>query len=152
MAVQKGRNMMLFVDGRTIALAKSFSYDLNIDTIDTTSKDSGGWNEFVTTQRGGTGSTEAFESVDITATQLLKEDLEAFLISGQPIDYIFGIPANMTTVGEMPTGGWTLPSTGKKGKLIITKVGSSYANAEVSSISADFTFTGAMEDYTGEGV
>ena len=40
-----GKDLMLFVDGKAIALATSCKIAISAETIDTQSKDSGIWNE-----------------------------------------------------------------------------------------------------------
>lgn len=41
----KGKNLMLFVSGKALALATSCGIDLTANTEDAASKDSGGWDD-----------------------------------------------------------------------------------------------------------
>ena len=57
--VIKGRDLMLFINGKSIAFATSHSLSISMDTTETTSKDSGGkWGKSNVGKKRGGGKTE----------------------------------------------------------------------------------------------
>ena len=59
-----GKDLMLFVDGKAIALATSCKIVISAETIDTQSKDSGIWNEKDVKKLGWNCSSDNVFSAD----------------------------------------------------------------------------------------
>lgn len=120
-----GKDLMLFVDGKAIALARTFQLTLNTETLDASSKDDGVWeaNEIVDA-RNFDISSEAVYTADSDREDLDQtyDTLFDMFVAGVPVDFMFGIPANAAqgTAG-VPEAGWTAPTTGGyEGRMMIT--------------------------------
>lgn len=141
----KGKNLMLFVTGKALALATSCGIDLTANTEDAASKDSGGWDDPEVTGWAWTASSDNLcsadeaDSVDVTYTRLV--DL---WMAGEPVDVKFGVAANASDV-EVPTTGWTVPEKGYSGKAIIDSVKITAANKQNATISVSLKGKGPLD-------
>lgn len=146
----KGKDFMIFVDGKAIALATSHTLTLNAETSDTASKDSGMWDDSEVTKLSWEASSESIGSADEgTPVDISYETLLDKCMAGEKVPIICGIPTNVTNDG-VPEGGWTAPSETPKqtyyqGSAIITSVSLTGANGENSQISASFKGVGKLE-------
>ena len=138
-----GKDLMLFVGGKAIALASSCKLSLSAETIDTQSKDSGIWTEKDIKKLSWNGSSENLFSADADANSY--DALFALMLARNPIPILFGIPAN-SDAGEMPEAGWTLP-TGKhySGNVLITSLELNAPDGDKATFSATFDGTGALK-------
>lgn len=138
-----GKDLMLFVGGKAIALASSCKLSLSAETIDTQSKDSGIWTEKDIKKLSWSGSSENLFSADADANSY--DALFELMLARKPIPILFGIPAN-ADAGEMPETGWTLP-TGKhySGKVLITNLELNAPDGDKATFSATFDGTGALK-------
>lgn len=147
-----GKDLMLFVKDKAIALAKTFSLTLNTETLDATSKDDGIWeaNEIVDARNYDISSEAVYsadddrEAIDVTYDALF--DL---FVAGEPVDFVFGIPANKAD--ELPEGGWTKPTKGYQGKMMITSLELNGNKGEAASFSISGRGVGAMSKLTAGG-
>ncbi len=145
----KGKDFMIFVDGKAIALATSHTLTLNAETSDTASKDSGMWDDSEVTKLSWEASSESIGSADEqTPVDISYETLLDKCMAGEKVPIICGIPTNVTNDG-VPEGGWTAPSETPKqtyyqGSAIITTVSLTGANGENSQISASFKGVGQL--------
>lgn len=64
-----GDKLMLYYDGKPIALGQSCQIDITAETIDTTTKMSGNWKEFLTGQLSYTLSSEALLTYSTAAVE-----------------------------------------------------------------------------------
>lgn len=147
----KGKDFMVFVGGKAIALATNHTLGLNAETSDTSSKDDGIWSDSEITSMAWTASSESIgaptegEEVDISYEELL--DL---FLAGEPVDLICGIPKNKSNDG-VPEGGWQVPDSSSpslthyKGKALITSVEMTGGSKDNATISASFTGVGKLE-------
>lgn len=144
-----GKDLMLFVDGRAIALARTFSLTLNTETLDASSKDDGIWeaNEIVDARNFDISSDAVFtadedrESLDQTYDSLF--DL---FVAGAPVDFVCGIPTNQSAgTNGVPEAGWTAPtSKGYKGKMMITSLAMNGNRGEAATLTVNGRGVGAM--------
>lgn len=147
----KGKDFMIFVGGKAIALATSHSLHVAAETSDTSTKDSGKWNNSEITGMSWDASSENFagakaeQSVDISYKEVMK-----LFLAGEPVDIIAGIPKNITPDG-VPEEGWTVPEnqTGNqdhfKGKALITDVSMTAANKENATFTVTLTGVEKLE-------
>lgn len=146
----KGKDLMIFVDGKAIALATSHTLNLNAETSDIASKDSGLWDESEVTKLAWDASSESIGAADEgTPVDISYETLFDKWKDGVKVPLICGIPTNATNDG-VPEAGWTAPSespkqTYYKGEAIITSITLTGANGENSQISASFKGVGKLE-------
>ena len=141
----KGKNLMLFVGEKALALATSCGIDLTANTEDAASKDSGGWDDPEITGWSWSASSDSIcsadeaDSVDITYTNLV--DL---WLAGEPVDVKFGVAANASDT-EVPTEGWTVPAQGYSGKAIIESVKITAANKQNATITVSLKGKGSRD-------
>ena len=152
----KGKDLMIFVDGKAIALATSHTLTLNAETSDTASKDSGMWDDAEVTKLSWEASSESIGAADEgTPVDISYETLLDKCMAGKKVPIICGIPTNATNDG-VPEGGWSAPSESPtqayyKGEALITSVSLTGANGENSQISASFKGVGRLEKVAKAG-
>lgn len=135
-----GKDLMLFVGGKAIALSTSCKITVSAETIDTQSKDSGVWNEKDVKKIGWTCSSDNTFSADANINGY--DALFALMIAAQPVEIAFGIPANKST--EYPADGWKLPLKPYTGKAIITSLDLNAADGDKATFSISLDGTGAL--------
>ena len=135
----KGGDMMLFVDGVSIAFATSHTLTINAETTDTSNKDEGAgrWRseevnilswEATTENLCGSGEGKNYD------------DLVALMLAKQPVAAVFGVK---TESGEsVPTGGWH--GSGFSGNVLITSIEINAQNGENATFTATFTGVGPL--------
>lgn len=137
----KGGDMMLFVEGVSIAYATSHTLTINADTTDTSNKDEGGggWRSEEVNILSWEASTENLMSDD--GAGLGYDALVGYMVAKQPIDAVFGQKSSNAT--EVPSGGWT--GSGYSGKVLITNIEINATNGETATFTATFTGVGALD-------
>lgn len=149
----KGKDFMVFVGGKAIALATSHTLTLNAETSDISSKDSGMWSDSEITGMNFEISSESIGSAkEEEAVDISYEELFDMMLAGEPVDVICGIPKNQSNDG-VPETGWTVPDGSTqayyKGKALITNLQLAGQSKENSTISANFTGKGKLAKVTG---
>lgn len=126
-----GDKLMLFVIQGTptatlpIAFGTSCGIELSADTIDTSSKMSGDWKEFLTGQLGYTVSCESLLSM--TDGQLSFKLLKDLMVARKPIPFVVG---NATEAD----GDFTKGAEYVKGEAIITALSMTAENGSICSL------------------
>ena len=140
-----GHDLMLWLNGKVVALSKSCKINLNASTVDSETKDDGDWGAKEIASRGYTMSNESVYSADKDRTNdLVYKDLFRMYLSDTPIDITFGIPTNKSKEG-LPTDGWTVPTSDfLKGKALITALDFDGTKGSKGSISVSLEGYGAM--------
>lgn len=139
-----GKDLMLFIDGKAIALATSCKLSMSAETIDTQSKDSGIWTEKDIKKLSWNGSSENLFSADADANSYGK--LFAMMLARKPVDMKFGIAANKGS-DELPEAGWTPPASGAySGTILITSLELNAPDGDKATFSANFEGTGALKN------
>lgn len=136
-----GKDMMLFVEDKALALATSCKLGLSAETIDTQSKDSGIWTEKDIKKLSWNASSENVFSADADANSYDK--LFALFIAHKPVTLKFGIVGN-PDVNEMPSAGWTLANGAYTGKAVITSLEANAPDGDKATFSISFEGTGAL--------
>lgn len=91
--VLKGKDFMVFVDGKAVALATNHQLTLNIDTTSTASKDSGLWDESEVTGFNWEASSESLGAPDDgTPVDISYETLMDKALAAEKVPIIAGIP------------------------------------------------------------
>lgn len=111
-----GKDFMLFVGGKALALATSCKLSISAETIDTQSKDSGIWTEKDIKKLSWNGSSENLFSADKGISGY--DTLFDLMLNCQPVEAKFGIPAN-ADASEVPSGGWSLPAASYSGQVLL---------------------------------
>ena len=128
-----GKDLMLFIDGKAIALATSCKLGLSAETIDTQSKDSGIWT--------WNASSENVFSADADANSYDK--LFALFLAHKPVVLKFGVVGN-PDVNEMPAAGWTLAEGAYTGSAVITSLEANAPDGDKATLSISFEGTGPL--------
>lgn len=138
----KGGDMMVFLGGKSIAVATSHTIDINMEVKQTSSKDSGGKWE---TNEAGVLSWSA-KSENITSAGkagLTYDDLVDLMIERKPVHLV--LAPKQGDGDEVPEEGWSAePGKGREGDAYITAVSKSDPNGDNSTFSVDFTGTGKL--------
>lgn len=129
----KGGDLMLFEKGTgstytAFAFAKSHSLQIDADSLEVSSKDSGKWKEFLTTKLSWTINAEHL---------YVESDYDAMmqkLIAREPIEILFAIATNSNDEDGKPESGWTA-GAGWKGSAVITSVSVNANDGEIASYS-----------------
>lgn len=140
----KGKNVMIFVGGKAIALATSCTMEINADTEDSATKDDGGWSSDEVVGHNWTASSDSVVGADpTTPVDVSYTELTDLCLAGTIVTIIYGAAANASD-GEVPEAGWTVPTSGYQGKAIIDKVSRTDANKQKSTMTVSFKGTGAL--------
>lgn len=128
----KGGDLMLFQksgSGYTaFAYAKSHSLQLDADSLEVSSKDSGKWKQFLTTKLSYTINAEhLFTETDYNS-------LVEKMIAREPIEILFAIATNSNDEDGKPAEGWTAGS-GWRGSAVITSISVNANDGEIASYS-----------------
>lgn len=130
-----GKDFMLFVGGKALALATSCKLSISAETIDTQSKDSGIWTEKDIKKLSWNGSSENLFSADKGISGY--DTLFDLMLNCQPVEAKFGIPAN-ADASEVPSGGWSLPAASYSGQVLITSLELNAPDGDKTTFSATF--------------
>jgi len=143
----KGKDLMIFVGEKALALATSCNIDLTANTEDAASKDSGGWDDPEITGWAWTAASDNICGVsDDSNIDLVYEDLMDMCMAGEPVAVKVGIAANATN-GDVPAAGWTVPAKGYSGKAIIDSVKITAANKQNATVTVSLKGKGALEKF-----
>ena len=130
-----GKDFMLFVGGKALALATSCKLSISAETIDTQSKDSGIWTEKDIKKLSWNGSSENLFSADdkVNGYDVLLD----LMLNRKPIEAKFGIPANADS-DEVPS------SASYSGNVLITNLELNAPDGDKATFSATFEGTGKL--------
>lgn len=141
--VVKGKDLMIFINGKATALATSHSLELNAQTSEAASKDDGAWSNATVTKKSWTASTEALVSEDPEVDSF--DAMYDLFDAGEPVDIISGRPSNISDDG-IPDGGWEAPTQKYyKGKALITSLTRNDPNGDNSSMSVSLQGVGKLD-------
>ena len=144
----KGGDLMLFVNGKSIAFATSHTLSISADTIDTSNKDEGG-GDWADSEVGKLSWTCQSENMYADTTSgVTQEELMDLMANKTVIDAVFA-PKKEATV-DVPETGWT-PNGGRKGKMIITKIDINAKNGEYATYTVEFTGKGKLAKVNAAG-
>lgn len=140
----KGQELMLFLEGKSIAYATSHTLEISAETADTSNKDEGGgdWATSEISKMSWTASSENLFSADGNGEGY--DSLFDLMIKKTPITAVFG--RKKETATEVPTAGWTPQTTGVyEGKVVITSLSLNAPNGEYATYSVQFTGVGELK-------
>lgn len=145
--VIKGSDLMVFADGKSIALATNHSLTISADTKETSSKDNGGkWQSSEVGILSWSMKSENLFSSEGNAG-ITYQTLFEKMIARTPVTLVFALEKDYETkADEVPTEGWT-PKTGfgYSGSAIITNLEVSAPNDDKATFSVDFTGVGELK-------
>lgn len=142
----RGGDMMLFLNGKSIALATSHTLSISGDTQDTSNKDEGGgdWASSEVSKLSWTASSENLYSLDGEGDNF--DDLYDLMVAKEPFAITFSKKSETTT--DVPEGGWTSSKPDYEGKGMITSLELNAPNGEYATYTVQITGVGALKKVT----
>ena len=143
--VINGGDLMLFIGGKSIAFATSHKLSINVETVETSSKDTGGkWVSKAARKISWNCSTENLYSNDGEGVNF--DQLFDMLVAREEVNAVFCLEKDYANkADEVPEGGW-IPSTAGtySGKVIITALEANAPNGDNATFTASFEGVGAL--------
>jgi hypothetical protein len=142
----KGKDLMLWVAGKVVALSTSCKISLTTNTQDSATKDDGIWDAPEVGTQGWTATNDSVDTPDeATSTDQVFDTLFDLYVAAEPVEVTVGIPSNQNDTG-VPEEGWTAPTKNcLKGKALITGLDRDGTKGNNGSISLSLTGVGALE-------
>ncbi len=139
----RGGDMMLFVNGKSIAYATSHTLTISGDTQDTSNKDEGGgdWASNEVSTLSWTAQSENMYSIDGAGSNF--DDLFDIMVAKTPVTATFS--KKTETAVNVPEGGWTASKPDYEGKVVITSLELNAPNGEYTTYTVQFTGIGALQ-------
>lgn len=148
-----GSDLMLFIGTgngdsvtyKSIAFATSHKLSISAETVETSSKDSGGkWTSKAVRKLSWNMSTDNLFSLDGEGSTY--DDLFDLMTGRTEIDVVFSLEKDYASkADEVPSGGWTPMTTGQyKGKVVITSLELNAPNGDNATFTASFEGVGAL--------
>ena len=137
MSVIKGGDLMLFVDGKSIAFATNHTISINADTKETSTKDNGGFWQV--------------SEVGMLSWTCTSENLMGDPQAGIGFDELFALEGDSTNyidqkLGAAPAAGWTAKANdGYTGQIIITSLEKNAPNGDNATMKVSFTGVGELK-------
>ena len=134
-----GQNIQLWIGDKTIAFAKTASFNVNVEEIEVSTKDEGGYSTFEAGLINWDMSSENL--IGDPRSGLGFDDLMDLILAKEPVKVVYGVKDVVTGRAEeykVPeTGGWAKPTKGTRyeGEAIITSLSQTSPNGEVSTLS-----------------
>lgn len=141
-----GEELQLFLDGKSIAKAKTHTLTITSDTIDVSSKDDGFYGASIP------GKINWEISAENIYTEKAFDELYAKAQARQVFEVVFGRVANYDAEGLGSKDSWTPDSakhTTYTGKVTLTNMTLNANNGEVTSFSATLKGVGALKQTKG---
>ena len=146
----EGKDLMLFIGGKTVALSNSCTLNLNRASNDASSKDDGVWATDTPGDMSWDISADGLFSADETDTnnQLAYKELYEAQVNGTDLTIVFGIVSNKSQNG-LPNDGWIAPSSGGyTGTAHVTSLSATGAKGNAATFSASFVGSGPLKPQT----
>ena len=141
----KGQELMLFVNGKSIAYATNHTLNLSAELADVSNKDegSGDWKVQEVKQMSWEATTENLYSVDGYSS------LFTLMTAKTPITAVFATKAESDI--NVPSGGTWTASDGYTGQVIINSISVNAQVGDYATFTVNFTGVGALTAYTPAG-
>ena len=141
----KGQELMLFVNGKSIAYATNHTLNLSAELADVSNKDegSGDWKVQEVKQMSWEATTENLYSVDGYSS------LFTLMTAKTPITAVFA-PKTETDI-NVPSGGTWTATSGYTGQVIINSISVNAQVGDYATFTVNFTGVGALTAYTPAG-
>lgn len=141
-----GSDLMIFKDGKSLALATSCKLGISIETVETSSKDtSGKWKTSKAKKISWTLNTENLYADASEEGAVFNDMFKVATGASNEFEAVF--TTKNESADTVPASGWTpKPNTGYKGKIIITSLEMNAPNGENATWSASFEGTGPLEE------
>lgn len=146
-----GKDLMLFIGGKAIALATSCSVAINADLLDASNKDDGCWDAQDVGTLSWEATTDALMSFDADReTDAVYETLFDAMVGRTLVNVTFGLPTNASTGCDgLPEAGWEAPDTAAAtphytGKAMITSLEATGEKGSAATMRVTLSGNGAL--------
>lgn len=137
-----GKDVMIFVDDKAVALSTSCSLTLSATTSEAASKDDGMWESSIVTKLGWEMKIDALVGESKESYNTLKTAMKA----RKPVKVVYGKASNANDNG-VPEEGWAAPTTDyEEGMAVITSLERNDPNADNSTFSSSLKGVGELKD------
>lgn len=145
----QGRNVMILVNDKPIALATSHTLNSTRAMNDASTKDDGVYGYSEPGNISWTASIDSLFSFDPADDdgQVAYDFFMDAQQSGTPVEVIFGIVSNPSETG-LPEGGWKIGAGGRKGQAHVTDVQATGPNGSAATMSVSLQGIGKLEKVT----
>lgn len=138
----KGKDLMIFQKKgdvyKALAAATSHTLSTSMETMESSSKDSGKWGDVEAGRLAWEMGTEnLFVQVDYDA-------LFDAMVQGEKLTVAFEIASNANSDTGVPGSGWTIGSGGYEGEVLITALNANAPNGENATYTATFKGCGPL--------
>lgn len=140
-----GKDLMLWIEDKVIALSTSCTLNLSASTQSSGTKDDGLWDANEIGNLSWNCSNESVDSADTNrSNDQVFDDLFTLYSAGAPVDVTVGIPSNKNNTG-VPEAGWLAPAAGTYvGQALITSLSRTGAKGSNGSVSVSLQGYGAL--------
>ena len=140
-----GKDLMLWIDGKVVALSTSCTLNLTAATQSSGTKDDGLWDANEIGNLSWNCSNESVDTADTNrSNDQVFDDLFDLYSAGKPIAITVGIPSNKNNTG-VPEAGWLAPAAGTYvGQALITSLSRTGAKGSNGSVSVSLQGYGAL--------
>lgn len=143
MAKIKGGDLMVFVEGVSIAYATSHTLTVGADTTDTSNKDEGG-GDWASSEVNLLNWSATSENLMGAGQGKGFSDLLALMTSKTKVQVAFA--AKGSNAKTVPTGGWTGGGAYASGEAYITNLSINAPNGEYATFTVEFTGVGPLNE------
>lgn len=147
--ITKGGDLMLFVDGKSIAYATNHTITISADTKETSTKDSGGlWQTSEVNMLSWSCTSENL--IGDPMAGIGYDELFAYMVARKPITGVFALEGDSANfmegkLGAAPSTGWKAKANdGYTGQMVITNLEKNAQNGENATLKVDFTGVGEL--------
>lgn len=153
-----GKDLMLFVDGKAIALATSCTLSISADTLDASNKDDGCWQAQDAGDLSWEATTDALYSADASTegAGAVYETLFDAMVARKQMGVSFGLPGNAAQDCQgLPEAGWEEPASSATphytGKAMVTSLETTGEKGSAATMSVKLTGNGALTKVKAAG-
>ena len=141
-----GKNLMLWLGDKVVALSKSCSLSIDIQIGDGNTKDDGLWDSGDIVGAGWTMDNQSVDSADAAiGTDLVYDQLFEAMLAAEPIIVSMGVPSNASN-DDVPASGWLRPTSGYyTGKARITNLSRSGDKGSQGSVTISLKGVGPLK-------
>ena len=128
----EGKDLMLFVNGKSIAMAVDCTFNLSVEAVENTSKINGNYKSYIPNMIDWNITSNNIVTNSGEGVSLLS--LLRLAVAKTIVDVAFTIKAENTDT--VPEGGWTPRADGLiKGKAFITSISETATNGDVATFA-----------------
>ena len=146
-----GKDLMLWIDGKVVALSTKCTLQVTMSTVDSATKDDGLWDRPEAGNLSWNANNESVDSADKERTNdWVYDQLFDKMVAGEPVTVTLGIPTNKNNEG-VPEAGWTMPSGAYDGKALITGLDRDASKGSNGSVSVSLQGHGGLKRLNAAG-